>query len=71
VAIASLLQLPTVGLVRDFTGSSFLVCVDFSFGVDAVVSRMQPLFQGHPNLIRDFNAFLPRGYVLRDNQQCL
>ncbi|RLM61233.1 hypothetical protein C2845_PM14G05920 [Panicum miliaceum] len=39
------------------------------FGVDGVVSRLQPLFQGHPDLIRDFNAFLPRGYVLRDNQQ--
>jgi histone deacetylase complex regulatory component SIN3 len=40
---------------------------DFSFGVDGLVSHLQQLFRGHPNLIRTFNAYLPRGYQLRDN----
>jgi histone deacetylase complex regulatory component SIN3 len=41
---------------------------DFSFGVDGVVSYLQPLFQGYPDLIRKFNTFLPGGYELRDRQ---
>ncbi|XP_025822618.1 paired amphipathic helix protein pst1-like isoform X2 [Panicum hallii] len=38
------------------------------FGVDGVVSYLQPLFQGYPDLIRKFNTFLPGGYELRDRQ---
>ena len=27
-----------------------------------VMGRVSPLFAGHPDLIEDFNAFLPLGY---------
>nr|TKW08259.1 hypothetical protein SEVIR_6G017800v2 [Setaria viridis] len=39
------------------------------FGVDGVVSRLQVLFRGHPELIRGFNPFLPPGYELRDDDR--
>jgi histone deacetylase complex regulatory component SIN3 len=39
------------------------------FGIDGVVSRLQVLFRGHPELIRAFNTFLPSGYKLRDDDR--
>ncbi|CAL5007411.1 unnamed protein product [Urochloa decumbens] len=42
-----------------------------SIDVAGVVERMQALLNGYPDLIRGFNAFLPRGYALKvdDDQQ--
>ncbi|CAL5003191.1 unnamed protein product [Urochloa decumbens] len=42
-----------------------------SIDIAGVVERMQALLNGYPDLIRGFNAFLPRGYALKvdDDQQ--
>ncbi|TVU06531.1 hypothetical protein EJB05_49752 [Eragrostis curvula] len=36
-------------------------CRRGSLDIDAVVSRVKVLFDGHPHLIAGFNAFLPEG----------
>ncbi|KAG2582574.1 hypothetical protein PVAP13_6KG159312 [Panicum virgatum] len=39
-----------------------------SIGVAAVIDRVEVLLAGHPDLIRGFNMFIPRGYKPRDLQ---
>ncbi|KAG2582559.1 hypothetical protein PVAP13_6KG195806 [Panicum virgatum] len=39
-----------------------------SIGVAAVIDRVKVLLAGHPDLIRGFNMFIPRGYKPRDLQ---
>ncbi|CAO2176043.1 unnamed protein product [Urochloa humidicola] len=51
-----------------------LVLLDYhhmSIDIAGVVERMQAVLNGYPDLIRGFNAFLPTGYALKeeDDQQ--
>ncbi|CAO2189224.1 unnamed protein product [Urochloa humidicola] len=49
-----------------------LVLLDYhhmSIDIAGLVERMQAVLNGYPDLIRGFNAFLPRGYALKDDDQ--